>query len=489
MRPQNLLFIFSDQHDPQYLGAAGHTLIRTPNFDRLAAMGTRFTRASTTSPICVPARASLATGRFVHDIHMWDNAFPYDGSIPSWGHRLIQRGHRVTAIGKLHYRSDADDNGFSEKIDTMNVVEGVGDRLGWLRKHRSERGAARQLAEMAGRGESTYTEYDRRVAKEACNWLEERGAKRSEPPWLLFVGFVMPHLPLIAPPAFYDLYADTALPPPRLYSSAERPDHPWLNELTKVLPYDKYFDPERRKKAMTAYYGMVSLLDHHVGMLLDALEKAGLRDSTRIIYTSDHGEMLGNHGVWGKCCMYEEAVSVPMLMAGDGVPENEVATSEASLVDCYPTILDAFGIPETEQEADTLPGRSLFNLIRSPDPNRLGFSEYHAVGAMSGAFMVRRGRWKYMHYAGLPPQLFDLEADPYEAKDLARDPAHKDAVQAMARELRMIVDPDRASADAFADQEAKIEAHGGVAAVSAVGDFGHTPTPGETPHFAKSPEA
>jgi choline-sulfatase len=469
MIPQNLLFIFSDQHDPQFLGVAGHQHIRTPNFDRLARSGTRFTRASTPSPICVPARASLATGRWVHDIHMWDNAFPYDGSVESWGHRLIRRGHKVAAIGKLHYRSDEDDNGFSEKIDTMNVVDGVGDRMGWLRKHRTERGAARQLAEMAGRGESTYTEYDRRVAKEACAWLKERGGERGNPPWLLFVGFVMPHLPLIAPAEFYDLYADLDLSPPRLYAAPERPDHPWIGELTKVLPYDKYFDAERRKKAITAYHGMVSLLDHHVGLLLDALDAAGLAQSTRVIYTSDHGEMLGNHGIWGKCCLYEESVSVPMIVSGQGVPMDAVATSEASLVDCYPSILDAFGIPETETEADTLPGRSLFELIGSPDPNRLGFSEYHAVGAMSGAFMVRRGRWKYMHYAGLPPQLFDLESDPHEANDLAADPAHKGAVEAMARELRMIVDPDRASADAFADQEAKIRAHGGVEAVRGVG--------------------
>jgi choline-sulfatase len=131
----------------------------------------------------------------VHRIRAWDNAFPYDGTPPSWGHKLIARGHRVAAIGKLHYRSDADDNGFSEKIDTMNVVDGVGDRLGWLRREGRERGAARQLAEMAGRGESTYTQYDRRVAQAACEWLGARAASPGEPPWVLFVGFVMPHLP------------------------------------------------------------------------------------------------------------------------------------------------------------------------------------------------------------------------------------------------------------------------------------------------------
>src|SRR5262249_38114759 len=122
------------------------------------------------------------------------------------------------------------------------------------------------------------------------------------------------------------------------------------------------------------------------------------------------------------------------------------------------------------------------------DDTRCGFSEYHAVGATSGCFMVRRGRWKYVHYDGLPPQLFDLAADPYEAHDLGESREHAVPRREMEAALRRIVDPERAAAQAFADQDARIAAHGGSAAVLAVGDFGHTPTPGETPHFARSPE-
>jgi len=488
MQPQNLLFIFSDQHDPQFLGAAGHPRVRTPSFDRLAARGTRFLRAATPCPVCVPARASLATGRWVHQVRMWDNAQPYDGSIVSWGHRLMARGHRVAAIGKLHYRSDEDDNGFGEKIDTMNVVEGIGDRLGWLRADGTERGAARQLAEMAGSGESTYTQYDRRVARAACDWLRARAGARGEAPWVLFIGFVMPHLPLIAPPEFFDLYPRDSLPEPRLYGAAERPKHPWIDALTRVLPYDRYFDAERRRTAIAAYHGMVSLLDHHVGMLMETLAATGLDASTRIAYTSDHGEMLGNHGIWGKCCLYEESVGVPMILAGDGVPAGATAATEVSLVDCYPTILEACGVPLTAEERTQLPGRSLFDVIAAPDPGRVGFSEYHAVGAPTGSFMVRRGRWKYVHYVGMAPQLFDLESDPHEGRDLGGDPGHADVRRMMEAELRRIVDPEAASAQAFADQQARIDAHGGAAAIRAVGDFGHTPTPGETPHFVRSPE-
>ena len=488
MRPQNLLFIFSDQHDPQYMGAAGHRVVRTPNLDRLAAKGTRFTNAATPCAICVPARASLATGRWVHDNRSWDNAIPYTGSMPSWGHRLIDRGHRVSALGKLHYRSDDDDNGFSEKIETMNVVDGVGDRIGWLRRRRFERGAAKNYAGDAGRGDSSYTEYDRRIAEEAQAWLRKRAAEKTGKPWVLYVGFVMPHLPLIAPAEFYDMYAGMTLPEPRLYGPSERPHHPWVDGLTHSIPYDKYFDDERRRVAITAYHGMVSYLDHNIGLLLKELEDTGLGGSTRVLYSSDHGEMLGNHGIWGKCCMYQESVNIPMILAGDGVPEGKTDATEASLVDCFPTILDAVGVPLADEDRRVLPGRSLFDLAKKPDPDRYGFSEYHAVGAVSGAFMVRRGRWKYVHYVGMPPQLFDLAADPIEARDLGQDPAHAAVRAEMEAALRRIVDPEAAAALAFADQEALIARHGGAEAVLAVGDFGHTPTPYEKPHFEKSLE-
>ena len=133
MQPRNMLFIMSDEHSRRVLGCYGHDMIRTPNLDRLAARGVRFTDAYCNSPICVPSRASFATGRYVHQIRFWDNAFPYDGGVPSWGHRLIAAGHRSVSIGKLHYRSIEDDNGFDEEVMPLHVVDGVGDLLGMIR--------------------------------------------------------------------------------------------------------------------------------------------------------------------------------------------------------------------------------------------------------------------------------------------------------------------------------------------------------------------
>jgi choline-sulfatase len=147
MQPANLLFILSDEHSRRVLGCYGHGMIRTPNLDRLAASGVRFTDAYTNSPICVPARAALHTGQYVHKIRFWDNAIPYDGTVPSWAHRLRDAGHEVTAIGKLHFRSADDDNGFTEEIMPLHVVDGIGDPLGWLREPLPVRRATLRLAQ------------------------------------------------------------------------------------------------------------------------------------------------------------------------------------------------------------------------------------------------------------------------------------------------------------------------------------------------------
>src|SRR5438045_8397487 len=134
LQPPTLLFILSVEHSRRVLGCYGHPMIRTPNLDRLAARGVRFTDAYCNSPICVPSRAALATGRYVHNIRFWDNAIPYDSGVPSWHHRVREAGHEVTAIGKLHFRSADDDNGFTEEVMPLHVVEGIGDPLGWLRE-------------------------------------------------------------------------------------------------------------------------------------------------------------------------------------------------------------------------------------------------------------------------------------------------------------------------------------------------------------------
>ena len=200
LAPKNLLVLMSDEHNPRALGCAGHPLAQTPQLDRLAARGTRFTSAYTTSPICVPARAGFATGKYAHQIGYWDNADAYDGAVPSWHHLLRARGHRVVSIGKLHFRGlPGDDHGFSEELLPMHVVDGIGDLKGLIRRDIPRRNGYDKLAKLAGPGESPYTRYDRDIAARAQAWLREEAPRNRARPWALFVSFVCPHFPLIAP--------------------------------------------------------------------------------------------------------------------------------------------------------------------------------------------------------------------------------------------------------------------------------------------------
>ena len=477
MKPKNMVFIFSDEHAREFTGCYGNSFIKTPNIDRLAKSGTRFKNAYTTCPVCKPARASLATGRYVHEIRNWDNAEPYFGETKGWAHRLQDEGHNVTAIGKLHYRSTEDSTGFTHEINTLHAVNGKGDLLGLIRENMEERKAAKHLAEAAGPGESTYTRYDVSSAFEAVRWLETEAPKHTDRPWVLFIGFVLPHFPLIVPQEYYDMYPPDSLPWPRMYDEDEYTKHPAVEALSKVMGYNRHFTPEKVRIARSAYFGMVSMLDYHIGQVLDAVKANGHGDSTRIIYTSDHGDNLGHRGMWGKSVMYEESTGIPMIMAGPDVPSDHVVEDPVSLVDCYQTILESSGLDLTEDEAHNMPGDSLMRIAHGELPKRTVFSEYHAFGSTAAFYMIRDGDWKYTHYIDEAPELYDLGKDPHEAINLAGNAEFKPILQECEGKLRDIVDPEAANQQAFADQKKVIEANGGVDKIKALAEIGYTPAP------------
>ena len=253
-------------------------------------------------------------------------------------------------------------------------------------------------------------------------WLEERAGETAGKPWVLFVSLVCPHFPLIARDEWYDLYPEDKVPWPQMYAEAERPTHPYVKAIRESMIYDQGFDESKVRKAIAAYFGMVSYVDHNVGRLIETLEDTGLADTTRIVYTSDHGDNLGSRGLWGKSTMYEESVGVPMMMAGPEVPSGVVCREPVSLVDSFATILDCVGLPRHPDDRD-LPGAPLMDVVAGRAAPRTVMSEYHAAGAAAAAFMIRLGSFKYVHYVGMPPQLFNLATDPRETRDLARTPA------------------------------------------------------------------
>lgn len=478
MEPTNVLYIMSDQHSPHVVGCYGNTAVQTPNIDALATRGTRFATAYCSTPICVPSRASFATGRYAFTIGAWDNATPYTGAqAPSWGHRLTEQGHHVTTVGKLHYRSAADPNGFPDERLPMHVLDGIGDLYGLLRGEMPVRAQSRQQVYEARAGDSEYIRYDRAVAAESARWLREE-ANTHDAPWCLMVSFVTPHFPLVVPEEYFDLYDPATLPLPVQYRPSEWTRHPVLARMRAQQALDQPIDDAVIRNAMAAYYGLVTFMDAQVGTVLDALDAAGLREHTRIIYTSDHGEQLGEHGLWWKSAMYDGCAAVPMIVAGPDVPVGKVSHTAVSLLDSFPSIVEAVGASLAPEDAD-LPGTSLWEIARDDDRDRTVFGEYHAIFAPVGMFMVRNAQYKYVYYAdGFPPQLFDMALDPLETHDLADDPAYAETLAACGRELRAICDPDAVDARAKADQKARLDANGGPEAVKAGGvKIPYTPAP------------
>ena len=482
MRPANLLIIMDDEHNKKFFGCYGHPQAKTPNIDRLASEGVLFANAYTNSPICVPARASLATGRYVNDIGYWDNAIAYEGRIPGWGHRLQDAGHPVTSVGKLHYRFEEDPTGFDEQVIPMHIADGKGDLMGSLRPDVPVRYQSRKYADEVGPGHSPYIDYDRDIAARAADWLKQQKGKPADKPWVLFVSFICPHFPLIAPQEYFDLYPLDEIALPKPADTDYQQSHPWWKAFRSSYIIDESFtDDEHRRVAIAAYLGLCTFTDDNIGEVLKALDVSGQADDTRIAFFSDHGDNLGARGLWGKSNMYEESAGIPLILNGPDLPKGRVVTTPVSLVDMHPTILEGAGVPPHADDAD-LPGTSLLQTANAPDdPERVIFSEYHGAASTSACYMLRKGRYKYVNYTHYQPELFDLEDDPEELNNLSGDPSYASLLDEFEAILHTFVDPQAVDARAKADQEKLVEAYGGRDAILNRGGLHGTPVPGDKP--------
>lgn len=479
--PLNLLLITSDQHRRSAAGCYGHPLAHTPNLDALATRGVRFDTAYCNFPICVPSRASLATGRYAHELGVWDNAAPYTGQRPSWGHRLTEHGHAVTTIGKLHFRRPDDDTGFPDQRIPMHVKEGVGDLYGSLRPDVPRQRNYLNTAANPRVGESEYMRYDAATTCQAIDWLAT-DARRLTSPWCLWVSYTLPHSPFVASANDLARYPLEDIDLPVNFRSADWPRHPHVDYIReqRIQSPEEELDETLVRQTIATYLAMCTYLDRQIGAVLAALSEQGLDSSTRVIYTSDHGEMLGDHGMWGKNLMYEGASAVPFLMAGPGIARGQVVPQPVSLVDLFPTIVHGLGAPLAYQDAD-LPGMSLWSVAHGdPLPERTIFSEYHASGCREAMYMLRDSTHKYVHHVGDPPQLFDLATDPNETRDLAAESQSAPLLDRFERHLRTIVDPEAVDHAAKADQARRIKAGGGLEVITQRGPIaGGTPAPNQ----------
>ena len=475
MRKQNVIVIMSDEHTRSVMGAYGNEQVHTPTLDKLANTGIRFTSAYTPSPICIPARASFATGTNVFEHRCWSSAEPYYGQHQSWMHRLRDRGSEVVSIGKLHYRSAADDLGFTEQQLPMYLAnDGIGWPQGLQRKPMPPYPDTAELAADVGPGETSYTQYDRDITNASIQWLKEHSESISDVPWLLFISFICPHYPLSAPEQFYELYRDASLPPPYDCNPSEQLKHPVIDAMREFWDYDQYFTTQGRIEGLRNYYGLCSFLDDNVRKILETVNSGKLKDNTQVIYTSDHGDLIGNHGLWCKSYMYEDSVGIPMTITGPGVSP-EVNHTPVSLTDLASTI-ESVVLGQSITARENWQSTPLHNFAGNPNPDRPVLSEYHDGGSPCGIFMLRKGRWKYIYYAeNNPDLLFDMVNDPQEIQNLSMDPPLQPVKNDMHNTLRSILDPEEVNNNALEDQSTMADKLGGLEAIRKMQSFNHTP--------------
>lgn len=430
----NLLFLLSDQHAARVAGCYGEPLAVTPALNSLAARGVVFDRAYCPSPVCVPSRMSLLTATHPHRQQVWTNDDILASDRPTWPHALGAAFYRPTLIGRLHALGPDQLHGFLHRE--------VGEHSpNWPGVPRHDLGVLARANDpwpesviRSGPGRSAYEAKDEEVAKAACAFLKEAAAGV---PFALHVGFILPHPPYVSSADDYRRFAGH-VGPPALGVPAD--EHPWLRwwREDRGLAAATSSDILR---ARTAYYGLVASMDRMIGRILETLEATGLSRNTLVIYASDHGDHLGERGLFWKHTLHEESVRVPLILSHPGhLPEGERRAHIVNLVDLGPTIVEALGAPALPN-AD---GRSFLAVARDNSAPWLDetVSEYctDAVpdwtgGAAVQQRMLRSGRWKLCWYAGYPPQLFDIETDPQELHNLAADPAFATLRDQLTRRL------------------------------------------------------
>ncbi len=439
----NVLFIMADDLNNS-LGCYGHPLVKSPNIDRLAQRGVRFERAYCQYPLCGPSRNSLLTGLYPNSTGIIRNSLIFRQTIPkhqSMPQAFRLQGYFAGRIGKLyHYNvpksigtNGHDDPGswelelnpagcdrLLEEGDIFTLRPGsFGGTLSWY---------------ASPRGDLLHT--DGMLASDA-EWVLERCARDRSRPFFLAVGFYRPHTPYVSPKKYFTGYPEKQMPLVKGVAEDVK-DLPADALASHKKDHEKLTDP-LRQQAIQAYFASVSFMDAQVGRVLDALERLGLADNTIVVFTSDHGYHLGEHGLWQKMSLFEESARVPLIIAAPGMgTKGAVAATPVGLIDLYPTLTELCGVPAPEN----LQGQSLTPILKNPSlPGRGWTLSQVARGPRANptfGFTLRTPRWRYTEWdqGNRGRELYDHEQDPLEQTNLADVPAQAERVAELSKQLR-----------------------------------------------------
>ena len=459
----NIVLIMADQLTPFTTGAYGHTLVKTPAIDALAARGVRFDSAYTNAPLCAPARFAFMSGQHVTRIAAYDNASEFPSAIPTFAHHLRKLGYHTCLSGKMHFVGPDQLHGFNERITTDIYPADFAWTPDWelpderIDKWYHNMDSVRE----AGVAATTFQiEYDEEVGFFAERKLFDYARSPDHQPFMMVVSFIHPHDPYVALQKWWDIYDHDAIDMPDVPMLPPNQQDAHSQRVMAGIEADvETATDEQVRNARHAYYANTSYFDHWVGRITDTLRAAELFDDTLVIVTSDHGDMLGERGLWYKMNFFEWSCRVPLIMAGPRLPAGKTVDNNVSLVDLFPTLVDAAtqGVDPAPDLGGSIDGRSLWGLATgavdpADDPDE-AIAEYCAECASHPCFMIRRGAYKYIHCDVDPPLLFNLEDDPKELNNLAADPAHNNIAKAFADDVRQRWDSEVIRRDVIAAQK------------------------------------
>ncbi|CAH8293822.1 choline-sulfatase [Mariniflexile fucanivorans] len=448
----NILFICTDEQHPAISGFRGNPVVKTPNLDALAADGMYFTRAYVASPVCAPSRAAYMFGKHIHQLNYWYNGQAWPKDEVTWATRVTQSGYYTAHYGKMDSPGLYGKLGFNEEWNSAERPERIspGPDMRFDPEHpRLAKGHLEvktfdineYTIDAYTAGPKKYGQYavDRPSINHALRFLENRNSDKK--PWMLHVGLLMPHWPITLPQKYYDMYANVDIPMPHDAKFPNKNIHPALQHFQKWDGLDEQPSEEKLKNALRGYYGMISCVDDMLGELITELKKNGMYENTYIIFTSDHGDNLGEHGLMGnKHTPMEASVAVPLVITGPRVKQGVKIETPVSLVDMYPTIMNMAGINYTDPE---MPGKNLLPILEGKEAanDRTVFSEWHGLGFPASWYMLVNEKYKYIYYERDRPSLFDMENDPKELNDLALNDDYSYKLKEFETELKNRIDP------------------------------------------------
>jgi len=435
MRKPNILFIQVDQLTATSLKSYGNGVCHAPNLDRIAAQGVVFSDAYCNFPLCSPSRASMVTGQLCSKIGAYDNAAELPASIPTYAHYLRAAGYQTALSGKMHFIGPDQHHGFEKRLTPDLYPADFSWAPNWDHEGKRDTNDTRSVTISGICERSVQIDFDNLVTYHAIQHLYDMARSADKRPFFMQVSYTHPHEPYLCRKEFWDLYEGIDIPLPNVPAlPQDQHDAHSVRLLADFGMLDVRFSDADIRRARRAYYGSISYLDKMIGEILETLEATGSAENTAIVFASDHGEMLGERGMWFKKHFFEPSLRIPLLMKIPGVAPQQIATP-VSLVDLLPTFMGLATGTGWTSEVQPLDGTDLTLLLQQEQPDRAVYAEYLAEATTAPILMIRQGRYKFICSADDPPLLFDLIDDPDERRNLATDPAQANRVAAFQSDV------------------------------------------------------